>query len=209
MPIIFAFPSALTGTARSNVSCYGTTISYLRNQCEKTFFDERRSSECFICANVPNSSSRFEVRTIFFETNIMSELIAIYLYSFEIFINQIGEMTFCKPKFIIIKANYFRNAPKGECFLYDFETLVREIDVRALMLQNHPKSNRTSARTSISRTTRYAAAKCHFEGSEFKIVICITRPEKTRLRVRVRFAGRGDSRGLQMRVQKVILIIYL
>jgi hypothetical protein len=120
MPIIFAFPSALTGTARSNVSRYGTTISYLRNQCEKTFFDERRRSECFLCANVPNTSFRFEIRTIFFETNIMSdcripfvnrmalihalaiELIAIYLYSFEIFINQIGEMAFCKPKFIII-----------------------------------------------------------------------------------------------------------
>jgi hypothetical protein len=35
----------------------------------------------------------------------------------------------------------------------------------------------------------------------FKItVICITRPDSTLLRVRVRFAGRGDSRGLQMRV---------
>jgi hypothetical protein len=35
---------------------------------------ERRKSECFICANVPNTTSRIEVRTIFFETNIMSDL---------------------------------------------------------------------------------------------------------------------------------------
>jgi hypothetical protein len=33
---------------------------------------ERRRSECFICANVPNTSSRIEVCTIFFETNITS-----------------------------------------------------------------------------------------------------------------------------------------
>jgi hypothetical protein len=46
------------------------------------------------------------------------ELIAIYL--------------FCKPEFIIIKSNYLQNAQKGECFLVDFEALVREIDVRAL-----------------------------------------------------------------------------
>jgi hypothetical protein len=32
------------------------------------------------------------------------------------------------------------------------------------------------------------------------ISIRITKPETARLRVRVRFAGRGDSRGLQMRV---------
>jgi hypothetical protein len=56
------------------------------------------------------------------------------------------------------------------------------IDVRALVLQNHPKSIRTSARTTISRTSAskwpatanidfahyYAVAKCNFEGSEFK-----------------------------------------
>jgi hypothetical protein len=39
------------------------------------------------------------------------------------------------------------------------------------VLQNHPKSIRTSARTSISRASAskyYAVAKCHFEGSELK-----------------------------------------
>jgi hypothetical protein len=43
---------------------------------------------------------------------------------------QIGEMTFCKPAFIFIKSNYFQNAQKCECFLDDFEALVREIYVR-------------------------------------------------------------------------------
>jgi hypothetical protein len=61
-------------------------------------------------------------------------------------------------EFIIIKSNYFQNAQKGESFLDDFEALVREIVVRALVLQNHPKSIRTSA------------SKGHFEGSEFKII---------------------------------------
>jgi hypothetical protein len=69
------------------------------------------------------------------------ELIAIYFHSFEIFNIQIGEMTFCKPDFIIIKPNYFQNAQKGQCFLDDFEGLVRET---------------------------VAFAKCHFEISEFK-----------------------------------------
>jgi hypothetical protein len=55
------------------------------------------------------------------------ELIAIYFHSFEIFNIQIGEMTFCKPDF---KSNYFQNAQKGQCFLDDFEALVREIYVR-------------------------------------------------------------------------------
>jgi hypothetical protein len=57
-------------------------------------------------------SSRIEVRTIFFETNIMSDLshslceydgacqIAIYFHSFEIFIIQIGEIAFCKPELL-------------------------------------------------------------------------------------------------------------
>jgi hypothetical protein len=56
-------------------------------------------------------------------------------------------------EFIIIKSNYFQNAQKGECFLDGFEALVRERRFRALVLQNHPKSNYTSARTSISRTS--------------------------------------------------------
>jgi hypothetical protein len=70
------------------------------------------------------------------------ELIAIYFRSFEIFNIQTGEMAFRKPDFIIIKSNCFQNVQKGQCFLDDFEALVREIDV--------------------------AVAKCHFEGSEFK-----------------------------------------
>jgi hypothetical protein len=57
------------------------------------------------------------------------ELIAIYFHSFEIFNIQIEEMMFCKPDFIIIKSNYFQNAQKHQCFLDDFEALVREIYV--------------------------------------------------------------------------------
>jgi hypothetical protein len=56
-----------------------------------------------------------------------------YFHSFEIFIIQIG-------------AQYY--AVAGH-----FEALVRKIDVPALVLQNHPKSIRTSVRTSISRTS--------------------------------------------------------
>jgi hypothetical protein len=56
------------------------------------------------------------------------ELIAIYFHSFEIFNIQIGEMTFCKADFVIIKSNYLQNAQKG--FLDDFGALVREIYVR-------------------------------------------------------------------------------
>jgi hypothetical protein len=52
---------------------------------------------------------------------------------------QIAEMAFCKADFIIIKPNYFQN--------------VQKIDVRVLVLQNHPKSIRTSARMSILRTS--------------------------------------------------------
>jgi hypothetical protein len=55
------------------------------------------------------------------------ELIAIYFHSFDIFNIHIGEMTFCQPNFIIIKSNYFQNAQTGQCFLDDFEALVREI----------------------------------------------------------------------------------
>jgi hypothetical protein len=58
------------------------------------------------------------------------ELIAIYFHSSEIFNVQIGEITFWKPDFIIIKSNYFQNAQKGRCFLDDFEALVRESYVR-------------------------------------------------------------------------------
>jgi hypothetical protein len=65
------------------------------------------------------------------------KLIAIYCDFFKIFIIEIGEMAFFKPEIIIIKSNYFQSAQKGKCFLGDFEALVREIVVRALVLQNH------------------------------------------------------------------------
>jgi hypothetical protein len=55
--------------------------------------------------------------------------IAIYFHSFEIFNIQTGEMAFGKPDFIIIKSNCFQNVQKGQCFLDDFEALVREIYV--------------------------------------------------------------------------------
>jgi hypothetical protein len=42
-------------------------------------------------------------------------------------------MAFCKPQFIIIMSYYFQNAQKGECFLDDFEALVREPPFRALL----------------------------------------------------------------------------
>jgi hypothetical protein len=42
----------------------------------------------------------------------------------------------CKPESIIIKSNYFHNAQKCECFLDDFEALVREIDVRSWLLRS-------------------------------------------------------------------------
>jgi hypothetical protein len=109
--------------------------SYLRTECRKTFFAHER-----IIPNLLNTSSHIEVCTIFFETNIVSdlscilyafakmsiELIVIHFHSFEIFNIQIGEMVFCKPEFIITKSNYFQNAPKGECFLDNFEAVVRE-----------------------------------------------------------------------------------
>jgi hypothetical protein len=43
----------------------------------------------------------------------------------------------------IIKSNDLQNVQKGECFLDDFEALVREIDIFALVLQNHQKTIRT------------------------------------------------------------------
>jgi hypothetical protein len=69
------------------------------------------------------------------------ELIVIYFYSFFEIF-----MAFYKPDFIIIKS-------------------------KTRMLQHYPKSTRTSAQTSISRTSASkwpAVAKCHFQGSEFK-----------------------------------------
>jgi hypothetical protein len=58
------------------------------------------------------------------------ELIAIYFHPLEIFNIQIGEMTFCKLDFIIIKSTYFQKAQRDQCFLDDFEALVREMYVR-------------------------------------------------------------------------------
>jgi hypothetical protein len=118
--------------------------SYLRNECEKTFFAHER--ECFICANVPNTSSRIEVRTIFFDTNIISDL------SYTIYgpcdcqsVNRINSDLFSLFR-------NFRHPKWGIVVLDDFETLVCEIDVRALVLQYHPESICISAQTSISCT---------------------------------------------------------
>jgi hypothetical protein len=98
---------------------------------------------------VQNTSSRVSQ---FVPYSLSIELIAIYFHSFEIFIIQIGEMAFCEAEFIFIRSNYFQNAQKDECFLVDFEALVRDRRFCALVLQNHQKSIRTSVRTSISRT---------------------------------------------------------
>jgi hypothetical protein len=46
-------------------------------------------------------------------------------------------------QFIIIKSNYFQNAQKGECFLDDFEALVRERRFRALVRQNDLRPHTT------------------------------------------------------------------
>jgi hypothetical protein len=62
---------------------------------------------------------------------VLIELIAIYFHFFEIFNIPIGEIMFCKPDCINIKSNYFQNAQKGQCFLDDFEALVRKIYVRS------------------------------------------------------------------------------
>jgi hypothetical protein len=60
---------------------------------------------------VSNLVNRWRLR----KCQMSIELIAIYFHSFEILDIQIGEMTFCKPDFIIIKSNYFQNAQKGQC----------------------------------------------------------------------------------------------
>jgi hypothetical protein len=56
-------------------------------------------------------------------------LIAIYFHSFEIFNIQIGEMTFCKQTLVLSSQIICQNAQKSQCFLDDFEALVREIYV--------------------------------------------------------------------------------
>jgi hypothetical protein len=70
----------------------------------------------------------FLKRTLYLICQSSIELTAIYVHSFEILKIQMREMAFCTSDFIISK--YFQNAQKAECFLDDFEALVREIDVR-------------------------------------------------------------------------------
>jgi hypothetical protein len=65
-------------------------------------------------------------------------IIAIYFHSFEIFIIQIGEIGFCKPE-LFSSQIIFRMLKKANAFWMDFEALVREIDVRTLVLQSYPK----------------------------------------------------------------------
>jgi hypothetical protein len=101
---------------------------------------------------VPNTSSRIEVHTIFFETNIMSDLLYTF-YGYNIAcpydcqsVNRINSDLF----------SLFRNFPHPNwrnVVLDDSETLVCETDVRVLVLQYHPENICISARTSISRTT--------------------------------------------------------
>jgi hypothetical protein len=79
---------------------------------------------------LPNSSQFSEQMAL---AQVSIELIAIDFHSLEIFNIQIEEMTFCKPDFIIIKSNYFQSAQKGQCFLDDFEALVREIVILKLV----------------------------------------------------------------------------
>jgi hypothetical protein len=60
--------------------------------------------------------------------------LTIYFHSFEIFIIQIGEMGFCKPEFIFFQVKLFSECSKRRMLcLDDFEALMREIDVRALV----------------------------------------------------------------------------
>jgi hypothetical protein len=114
-------------------SCRSVFAHYLRH--------ERRRSECFICAIVPNMSSLKRtlclicripfVNRMLLVHAIAIELIAIYSHSFEIFIIQIGEMAFCKPEFII-KSNYFQKAQKAFALVHErrFRALVRHNGVR-------------------------------------------------------------------------------
>jgi hypothetical protein len=89
----------------------------------------------FICANVPKRLCAWRFAQYFLKRTLVflnyykivpntvnrwrlpkcQSIIAIYFHSFEIFNIQIGEMTFCKPDFIITKSNYFQNAQKGQC----------------------------------------------------------------------------------------------
>jgi hypothetical protein len=59
-------------------------------------------------------------------------------------------------QFIIIKPNYFQNAQKGECFLDDFEALVRERRFRALVRQNDLRPHTTMpSRNVILKVKKY------------------------------------------------------
>jgi hypothetical protein len=97
----------------------------------------------------------FSLRTIFFETNIMPDLSYVFLLWIEWrfacpcdweSVNRMNSDLFSLFR-------NFRHPNWRNVVLDDFETLVRELDVRALVLQYHPESICTSAQTSISRTT--------------------------------------------------------
>jgi hypothetical protein len=70
-------------------------------------------------------------------------------------VNRINSDLFPQWRFVnqillLARQIIFRMLKKDERFLVDF-ALVREIDVRALVLPSHPKNIRTSARNRCSR----------------------------------------------------------
>jgi hypothetical protein len=144
------------------IECLGLTNGKMKqivNECEKTFFakeriiwgtSDGRASTSFLCESTEYVFSHRSSYNIFLNeclicriafVNRMALIHALAKVSielpnsdlFSLFRNfrQIG-VAFCKPEFIIIKSNYFQKPQKGDCFLDDFEALVREIDVRAL-----------------------------------------------------------------------------
>jgi hypothetical protein len=145
----FVYERIICGTSHQGPSASFARMCRIRLLASKFVQYFLKRTLCLIC----RVSFVSRMTLIHALVKVSIELTAVYFHSFEIFIIQIGEMAFCKLEFIIIKSNYFQNAQKGECFLDDFKTLVREIDVHALVFQNHPNGIRTSARTSISRTT--------------------------------------------------------
>jgi hypothetical protein len=58
----------------SSSDIYEMSVRRHFSRMSSLFEHERRRSECYICTNVSNTSSRIEVRTIFLKTNIMSDL---------------------------------------------------------------------------------------------------------------------------------------
>jgi hypothetical protein len=61
------------------------------------------------------------------------ELIVIYFHSSEIFIIQIGEWRFVNQSLLLSSQIIFRMLKEADAFWMDFEALVHEIDVRALV----------------------------------------------------------------------------